>query len=384
MIWGYIVFAYLSLFALGIGDNIRGPLFPEILKNFSVDDTYGAIYYAVSSFCGFVGSLLVRQMLRRWSRVHTMQLALFMMAIGLVGMGTVNDFSWLLVFSGVFGASLGIVGVVQNVLVSVGSSPSRRQQMLSGLHANYGIASVLAPLVVAGITSWLGSWRYVFWGVAFVPGLLLLASFFWRDPGTPQEEGKAATKLTPPAAQSRREHFGQLYLAVSFGLYVVAEIMIGSRLPLFVRRELKLDLQESSYYLTGFFMCMMMGRLLFTFVHFKWPLRRMLLVFLLSSGVCCALGLEGSPLLLPLSGLFMAPFYPLAMMYISSHYEKNMDSAVSYVMAIQSFFTVIMHWLVGYLTDAYGISIALWVGPLALGLAFVQLWSFERIFRKTA
>lgn len=384
MIWGYIVLAYLSLFALGIGDNIRGPLFPEILKSFNVNDTQGAVYYAVSSFCGFVGSLLVRAMLRRWSRVHTLQFSIFLMAVGLIGMGTVSDFKWLLVFSGIFGASLGIVGVVQNVLVSVGSAPEKRQQMLAGLHANYGIASVLAPLVVAGVSAWLGSWRYVFWVVAIVPTALLVGAFFWKDQGSPSSQGTKASKLTPPPPQTRRDHLGQIFLAVTLGFYVLAEIMVSSRLALFVRRELNLDLQESSYYLTGFFFFLLAGRLLFTFIHFKWPVRQMLGLFLLTSMLSCAVGLQGYPFFLALSGLFMAPFYPLAMLYISSHYEKSMDSAVSYTMAVQSFCTVIMHGLVGYLTDSYGISTALWVGPLALGMSFAMLMSFERLFGRTA
>jgi hypothetical protein len=80
----------------------------------------------------------------------------------------------------------------------------------------------------------------------------------------------------------------------------------------------------------------------------------------------------------------MAPFYPLAVLYTAGHYEKNMDSDVSYSMAMQSFFTVCMHGLVGYLTDRYGISMALWVGPMALAVSFSMLISFEKVFKKTA
>lgn len=383
MIWGYIILAYLSLFALGISDNIRGPLFPEIIQAFHVSDTKGAVYYAISSFCGFLGSLFVRVLLLRWSRVRTLQLSLFLMAVGLVGMGSVQDFGWMLFFAAIFGASLGIVGVVQNVLVSVGSLPNRRQQMLAGLHSNYGLASVLAPLVVAVFSSWLGSWRYVFYVVAVVPVALLAGSFLWHDRGTAERQSSVST-LTPPAPQTRRDHFGQIYLAVTLAFYVLAEIMVSSRLPLFVRRELGMDLQQSSYYLTCFFFFLLAGRLLFTFVHFKWPLRQMLGFFLLSSMLSCAVGLQGFPFFLALSGLFMAPFYPLAVLYTAGHYEKNMDSAVSYSMAIQSFFTVCMHGLVGYLTDRYGISMALWVGPMALAVSFAMLISFEKVFKKTA
>lgn len=381
MIWGYIILAYLSLFALGISDNIRGPLFPEILKNFAVSDTQGSVYYAVSSFCGFLGSFLVRLLLRRWSRVRTLQFAIFLMSVGLIGMGSAYKFSWLLVFSGIFGVGLGITGVVQNTLVSVGSLPEKRQQMLSGLHANYGIASFLAPLVVAGVSAWLGSWRFVFFAVAIVPMALLAGSFLWKEKKTP-EELRRQEATVPPRPQTKGEHLGQVFLALSLGFYVLVEIMVSSRLPLYVRRELGFSLEESSYYLTAFFVCILVGRLIFAIYHFRWPLRGMLSLFLLLSGASIGVGLLWHPFFLALSGLFMAPFYPLAVVYVSSHYEKNMDSAISYCMAVQSFFTVAMHGLVGYLTDMYGISYALWVGPLGLIISFLLLNSFERVFSK--
>lgn len=383
MIWGYIVIAYLSLFALGISDNIRGPLFPEILRSFSVSDTQGAVFYAMSSFFGFLGSFLVRFLLKKWSRIRNMQLALLLMSLGLVGMGSVESFSWLLVFSAVLGMSMGITGVVQNILVNVGSLPQKRQQMLSGLHANYGIASFLAPLVVAGVSAWLGSWRYVFCIVALVPFALFIGTFFWKDnkvsPGLQIKE-----KLEPPHSQNRRDHLGQIFLATALGFYVLSEILVSSRLPLFVRREFGVSLEESSYYLTGFFVFLLAGRLLFALYHFRWPLRRMLSGLLFLSAASIAAGLYGHPFFLALSGLFMAPFYPLAMVYVSNRYEKNMDSAVSYCMALQSFFTVAMHGVVGYLTDLYGIHAAMWVGPFGLGASFILLNSFERLFRKEA
>jgi len=383
VIWGYIVLAYLSLFALGISDNIRGPLFPEILKAFEVSDTAGAVYYAISSFCGFLSSLMVRTLLLRWSRVRSLQFSLVLMTIGLIGMGAVKDFAWLLFSAAIFGASLGIMGVMQNVMVSLGSLPHRRQKMLAGLHSNYGLASVLAPLTVAFFSEVLGSWRYVFYVVSLAPFSVFVGSFFWREKPVSTDTG-SVSKVIPPTPQSRKDHFGQMFVAGILAFYVLAEIMVSSRLSLFARRELGLDLQQSSYYLMGFFVFLLAGRLLFTFVDFKWPLRGMLGFSLLSSMLLCAVGLQGYPILLSLSGFFMAPFYPLAIMYVASHYEKNMDSAMSYTVAIQSVFTVCMHGLVGYLTDRLGISSALWVGPMALGLSFIMLMVFERVFRRTA
>ncbi|MBK9321713.1 MAG: MFS transporter [Bdellovibrionaceae bacterium] len=378
MNWGYIVLAYLSLFALGISDNVRGPLFPEILKEFAVTDARGAQFFALSSFLGFLGSYGVRFLLLKLRRVSTLQIALLLMTIGLIGMGSAIQFSSLLFFSAIFGLSLGIIGVVQNILVTVGSSPHRRQRLLSGLHSIYGISSFLAPLLVAAINSWVGSWRFVFWSVAAVPFLLMFGAFFEKD-----ERALPLVNVEKLfGKEPNLEHAAQTYLGFSLGLYVLAEILISSRLALFIRRELGLGLQDSSYYLTGFFVCLLLGRGLFALIHFNFSLRRMLSVSLVLSAFCIILGLVYHPFFLVLSGATMAPFYPLAISYIHHHFESHIDSAVSSAMAIQSLLTVLMHVGVGYLTDVFGISKAMWVGPVALVLSFLVLNSFERVFRK--
>lgn len=382
MNWGYIVLAYISLFALGLGDNSRGPLFPEILKSFALTDTEGAVFYAISSFCGFLGSYLVRFLLKKFNRVPTLQMALLLMSLGLAGMGFAGSFYWLLFFSGLFGLSMGLLGVVQNILVTVGSIPSKRQRMLSGLHAFYGIASLLAPLLGAAIMNLANtSWRSVFWCVALVPSGLFIAAFFNKKEEPVRLYVKKLLPETKPG-KGTDGAFAQFYLGTAFGLYVAAEILLSSRLALFVRREMNLDLTQSSYYLTAFFVCLLAGRGLFALVDFRWSLRRTLSFSLLLSAASLVLGLTLSPLFMVLSGFFMAPFYPLGMAYIHHHFEDRVDAAISSCMAMQSALMLGMHLGVGYLTDSFGISKALWLGPVILFLAFLILNSFESLFRK--
>ncbi|MBC7370350.1 MAG: MFS transporter [Bdellovibrionaceae bacterium] len=380
MNWGYIVLAYLSLFVLGLADNSRGPLFPEILKTFSVSDSEGAVFFAVGSFLGFIGSYSVRYFLPKINRVPTLQVSLVAMAVGLIGMAYAQEFYQLLIFSAVFGFSLGIVGVVQNILATVGSTPQRRQRMLSGLHSVYGMSSLMAPLVVAGIAAFGGDWRTVFLVVSAVPLALTFAAFWNR-----REEPLSKLKLDATessASKGRGGDWAQMYLGLALGMYVLAEMMVSTRLSLYVRREYQMDLAESSYYLTGFFVCMLAGRLLFALVPFRWPLRWMLSASLIASALCITLGIQVSPLFFALTGFCMGPFYPLAVAYVYQHFADRIDAAISSCMAIQAFLTVLMHAGVGYLTDVYGISKALWVGPAALLLAFLILNSFERVFKK--
>ena len=48
----------MSLFALGLVDNARGPVFPDILKEFSLTDTVGSLFFLVASFASLVHNLI--------------------------------------------------------------------------------------------------------------------------------------------------------------------------------------------------------------------------------------------------------------------------------------------------------------------------------------
>jgi fucose permease len=370
--------AYFSLFALGLSDNVRGPLYPEILKTFEVSDTRGAAFYAMASLLGFCGSFLVRFLLRHLSRVKTLQFSMGLMTVSLAGMGGATQFSWLLFFSAAYGFSLGLVGVIQNVLVTLGSRPDRRQRMLSGLHATYGVASLLAPLTVALVNFWGGTWRTSFYAASLVAGVVFFGSLPAKE-RVFEPQGSAEFPSKSPHWQT---HAGQLYIALAVSFYTAVEILISSRLALYLRRDFHFDLQTSTYYVTAFFISLLSGRLVFAFFHFKMSVRNTLSVSLLSSLALMILGLSVSPVFLVILGLTMAPFYPLAMSYISEHFDTSLDSAISTTLALAYLMTVLMHGLVGYLTDLYGISKALWVGPGALILAFMVISSFETFFRK--
>lgn len=377
MLWPYIILSYLSLFALGLSDNVRGPLFPEILKAFSLNDTQGSLIFAFSASASFFGSLLGARWLKKFNKVRVLDAGLIFCTVGLVGMGASPQFEVLLGFSLVFGFSMGVMGVCQNTLAAIGSTERRRNQVLAGLHSMYGLASLLAPLIVSGIWLATGSWRWVFWAIATVPLVIVLYSFF------------VATKVDP-VMHSRDHHnrkvaFGpRLWVALMLGCYVVTEIMVSSRLALYMSRIRGLSLQESSYYVSAFFVCLLAGRLLFTFFHFKSGLKLQLAASFSLSLVAILLGIYWNPWFLVLSGLTMAPAYPLAVSYMAQVFPGALAPAISVAMATQSFLIILMHLLVGRLTDSLGIQWALMVGPVALFVALMMLLLDRKVLQYVA
>ena len=135
---GYLVGAFSCLFLVGFGDNMRGPLFPEILRELGLSDAQGGLMFAMSCGGSIVGALWARRLVSRWSTVRILQLGLGFAFLGQGGSALAWDLVSLLAGSFVFGIAGGVLALGQNLMVEEGSPPERRRQGLAGLHSTYG------------------------------------------------------------------------------------------------------------------------------------------------------------------------------------------------------------------------------------------------------
>lgn len=378
MIWPFIFLSYASLFVFGLSDNIRGPLFPEILRQFEVSDSLGSLIFALGNISGLIASYGSRYLLRRFDRLTVLRTGALGLTFSLWGLALSPYFFLFLFFSFTFGLSMGIIGLVPNILVPMGSSPQRKQQMLSGLHTMYGLASLMAPLLAASVESWTGSWRWTFMATSIAP-LTLLAYTLHKSHSLIHTRANYSAETH---RANKKKHFkAQVFLAVMLSLAVATEIMVSSRLALYMRRIWNFDMESSSLYVTYFFISMMLGRFLFAIVHFKRSPQFLLSISIVSTGLCLVLGLFYHPIFLALSGFTVAPFYPLSISWISSEFPADLDTAVSYMMATDSLMLIIMHLSVGRLTDIFGIQNALLLGiAFSLG-SFIMINSYKRFFK---
>jgi fucose permease len=350
------------------------------MKEFAVNDSMGSWMFALSSISGFLSSYLTRNLLRRYDRMTVLRGGSVALIISLVGLATAPHFYVFLFFSLAFGMSLGILGLIPNVLVSLGSSDDRKQQLMSGLHAMYGVASFCSPLIAASVEYLTGSWRWTFGIITLVPMGLLLYSFH----GSHANLHKKAEFIPENHKLNKARNFKpQIFLAFMVSFCVCAEIMVSSRLALFMRRTADYDMEHSSLYVTYFFVGMLTGRSLFALIKLPFTLRAQLSASLVLTAVCILGGVYIHPVFLPITGFAVAPFYPLAITWISSKFPTDLDSAVSYMMATDSMMLVGMHLLIGHFTDTKGIAFAmLLLGPIYCLLSFLLVNSYEYFFER--
>lgn len=378
MNWPYIILSYSSLFVFGLTDNLRGPLFPEILKNFAVSDVLGSWMFALGSISGFLASYGCHFLLKRYDRLTVLQSGAISLIFSMWGMALSPVFSLFLFFSFFFGLSLGVIGLVPNILVALGSSSKRKQQMLSGLHTMYGLASLLAPLLAAAVEHFTGNWRWAFGAGSLAPISLLAYTFH-----SSHKDLHTKANSSPENHHANKNNLKpQIFLAVMLGFAVATEIMVSSRLALYMQRTLNYSMQSSSLYVTFFFIFMMMGRLLFSMVHFRRSPQSLLTVSLALTGVFILCGVYVHPLFLAATGFSISPFYPLTISWVSSEFPDDLDRAVAYTMAADSVMLILMHLVIGKITDSFGIHQAMLFGLSLVIASLVMVNSFDVLFKR--
>ncbi len=369
-----LIFAFLSLFLLGIADNIRGPLFKEIISDFNLTNTMGSMMFAITSFMAFIGSIGSSFYLKKYTLSSLLLLGVGCMTAGLTTIGYSDRFQILLIGSLLLGFGIGFMAVSQNLLVSENAPEKYRTRALSGLHSMYALASLLAPSLVTYQMERTGQWGSVFkTGGLLAFSFLVLQVLIRPQPQFEIKSDKIKTDNTVIKKNSKPTKWGLVSMGGLFGFYVVAEILVSTRLPLYMSTYHNYNLVQSSNALMWFFIFLFVGRLLFSLIRFNFDLKILLNAFLGLSLMSLILGLNVNPKFLILTGLFMAPFYPLSVMYISQNTSELSRTYLSFAMSFQSLAVVAMHLGVGYLTDQFGLFYAFGVGIFALVLSLVCL-----------
>lgn len=372
-----LFFSMACMFVLGLGDNIRGPLFPELINFFSLSNANGSYSFAAASGAAFLGTVTSVFLLRKIHPDKLLTVSMLLMAVGLFKMAGATSFGWYIAGSIVFGFSMGSTAVSQNLMLTENVEASVRTMALSALHSLYGFSSLLAPYLASRAPSWfakspitfLADWRSSFYITSFFCLVILAVLLLVHA----EPEFEYAAPLTPSEGVKVKNRKAMFLMSMFFSSYVAAEILVSTRLALYMRTYHNMNLEQSSLYVTYFFIFLLIGRILFAFKKFDLPLRQQMNLSLILSLVFLVTGLVLHPFFLTLVGFAMAPFYPLAVVYISEITGAQTRKYLTFVMSIQSLVVISMHIGVGYLTDAFGLSAAFGVGVIFLVMSLFGL-----------
>lgn len=366
MNWTYLLLAYVSLIGLGLADNIRGPVYPDLLAQFHLSNSTGALFFGLNAIFAMLNNFLASYWLPRLGVMRAWRLYVFFLFTSCVVIGLAENIISIWIGVSIMGLGFGGLGVTQNLLTVHGSTPARRTQALGGLHTMYALASVLAPILVTLTYPFHLKWNTVFLFASLVP----LSALVWSL----KEKTSPILDLDPKV--SGQVQLGILpltWVATFTTLYVMAEVLISSRLVLYVRTFENYTPKQANDLLSAFFVALLAGRLLLTVVRVPAKNSTLLRSSLAASLVTILLALFVNPLWFAVFGLTMSFCFPCMIAYAAETFGSQTARVMSWIFTGNYVGLIGMHFVVGVIADTLGLRQALFLGPLFLVTSLVLL-----------
>lgn len=370
--WAFVGLAYITLLCQSILDNVRGPAYPDILSTFEMSASRGAQLFAWASFAGLISNLSARWWLPRVEVVTGSMISLLLMAAGSYMFGIAPRYGPYMIdlASITMGLGMGAANVAMNLLIARGTPLSHRRQFYSGLHSIYGLGSLSAPLLLSVYLSSQNTWDGFFRVFIILPIIIFILAVVGRKALRHESSDIKVVKpkLTAPTSIGTRLSYGCV-----FGFYVASEIVISTRLVLYLTTAHQIAIEDARLALSSFFLALLAGRLLFAVVPVKGASQRWLVASCILSIVFYFMSIFISPYILILCGLSMSYFYPVAMDWLSKKFPQGLEWMTASVLTNISIMLILMHLGFGLITDLLGINAAMGLVPLLQAICMLLL-----------
>jgi len=345
--------------------TMLGPLLPLLASRWAMSDaSAGALFTA--QFAGQLTATTVSTVITaRLGEGRTLALGFALVALGVGAVGVVpGSLSWPAVL--VYGLGLGCVLPVTNVLVAA-LAPTRAASALSLVNVSWGVGAMVWPLIVAALVDVHSAGATTLLAVAS-----LVAGVGWLLlPAIDGEASRAAATGSGATAAGTG-------LVASYGvlilLYVGAETAISGWVAAYARRMTAGGGGAWAYASTAFWTAQTTGRLLVPLLLRRVSERRLLVssliaavaaVLMLSTATTSVRGVIGAA---ALAGLGVAAIFPLLWAGVTREIAPSRPAAVGPLFAAGGVGGAMLPWLVGVVSNEYGLGTGLLVPLVALAL----------------
>lgn len=365
--------SYFTLMCFGMIDNGRGPAYPFMLDSFGVSPSLGSLIFTLTSIAALITNATSKSWLSFLGARQSLQFSLFMQFIGslIYGLASIKAESFTLIYlaSILFGIGAGASNVCISIIIAKSTAEHNRRQFFSGLHSIYAVSSLITPLLFSFTLKFDGTWNNFFIYLSILPLFFFFLSFVLKFKVANEDQIKSMKVAQIPLTVRAQ-------VGLMLALNVTAEVLISSRLVFFLKESAQFSTDKSSLYLSLFFFCLLLGRVIPAF--FPIPLKSIyvLLTSALLSLVLTVAGLYLDPLFLSIAGGSMAFFFPTALDWISKRFINNSDymmaSALNYVGVV----LILMHVSFGNIVNSLGINAAMHLSPIVLIISLFLIMKF--------
>lgn len=372
--------AFLGMLLFGITMTTLGSILPQVIVKFGVDKANAGSLFSLMSFGILIGSVVFGPIVDRYSYKAMLSICAFLVLAGLEGIAYAPSFPMLRIAVFVFGFGGGVINGGTNALVS-DISDDDRSSGLAFLGVFFGIGAFGVPFILGSLLDF-----FTYSTILAMVGLVVLVPiiFFliikFPEPkhaqGFPIKEGASLLKEST------------LFL-LGFLLFFQSgmEITVGGWTASYFTEELALSSNNAVYFLSLFWVGMMIARLFLGAILKKSSPARVLQSFIGITFAGAVLLLVSHTLWLASVGIFFVGFglaagYPVVLGFVGDIYTKLSGTAFSIGLVMGLIGGMILPYLTGVLGDAFGLRPSFSIVPISLILQCIILVIVLRRFTR--
>ncbi len=361
---------------VGITFITIGAILPLLRTRFFLSELEAGYLASSLPFGILIGSMTFGPISDRYSYKYPMSGSLLLSILGLVGLAFFTSISMLMFCFILVGIGSGALNGSTNSLVSIISSetPEKRAANLSFLSIFFGVGALLMPLIMGYFTEF-----YSYNSILLLLSVILLVPFlaflFLKYP-EPVVSGKLEKSEITSLLRDPRLMILGLFLFSQSGI----EGIVNNWTPLFMESVHKMGSSAAIYSLTIFLLSLTITRVALSTILKDVAVRTLLF----SSVIVVSIGLSilSSGYLtmgLIIMGVGSASAFPLAFSYVGEFFNRMSGMAFSIVLIYGLLGNMLLNYLMGFLSEKFGLEIYSWFIGLSILATAVLLVIFYRI-----
>ena len=348
--------AFFAFLIFGFTDNLKGPILPVLLEEFSLSYAQGS-NILLMLYLGFMLSILGSGFIAgKYGNRNVILLAGIILSSSAAGMSMVQDQIFLYPLYFAVGIALGGIEIGSNGAITdlYHENSGKYLNLLAVFH---GAGAMAAPWIVGILLEKGITWQNVYKG-SILPILLLPLIFLFL---------RLTTRDFPVHRSNNENKDSNIFLnpdlfllAFLIFLYVASEISFASWVVDYLYKVKTFSLKSASIMLTVFWGLVMLGRFIASFVVDRIGYMKSLIIT-----VCLAMITFGGGILpgksfsylLPLTGFFFALIFPTVTAIATRIFPYSKHKVFSFLFFFAGLGGLVGPWVVGYSANWFGIAV---------------------------
>ena len=350
-----IILAFTVMALFGFLMNLRGALIPSFRNSFNVSYSsiglmifVADIGYMIASFFGGVAG-------DKYGLKSVLTCGFVIVILSVLSMTYIDSFILLVIVMFLISIGMGSMEICLNAL-GARIFIANAAIMMNFLHFFYGVGSSVSPKYVGWLLMSNIPWKEVYLYSLILISIIFIYLLFTSFPQKDEKHNTQKIPLGTFVSDKRVWLFSGL-----LGFCIVVEAGIGTWLVNFLQVFYSMNVNDSSFYMSLFFIFFTAGRLAGGFIVEKLGYIKALFYFTLSTLMLLLFGLilgGGWIILFSLTGFFISVMYPTIMTIIMKEFTKDTTAAMGLIITAGGAVNMVFNWLIGKTSDYFGV----WTG----------------------